>query len=200
MIITKTYEAPPIDEMEILRYAGYKVVNNVASTAADPKVAPEVSALLAECLKELSGKLEYKVCYRLLPVNVQEEVCDFGVFKATSKNLAHFIGGSQKTILFAATIGVGIDRLITRYSSLSPAKALMFQAIGAERIEALCDAFCKEIGVTRRFSPGYGDLSLFTQRDIFAVLECEKKIGITLNDSLLMSPSKSVTAFVGDLL
>jgi len=29
------------------------------------------------------------------------------------------------------------------------------------------------------------------------VLDCAKKIGLTLNDSLLMSPSKSVTAFAG---
>ena len=79
----------------------------------------------------------------------------------------------------------------------------MFQSIGAERIETLCDAFCKdissELGVTLkpRFSAGYGDLPLEAQKDIFRVLDCSKKIGLTLNDSLLMSPTKSVTAIVG---
>ena len=48
-----------------------------------------------------------------------------------------------------------------------------------------------------RFSPGYGDLSLEMQRDIFRVLDCPRKIGLTLNESLLMSPSKSVTAIIG---
>ena len=48
-----------------------------------------------------------------------------------------------------------------------------------------------------RFSPGYGDLPLEMQRDIFRVLDCSRKIGLTLNESLLMSPSKSVTAIVG---
>ncbi len=52
-------------------------------------------------------------------------------------------------------------------------------------------------GQRPRFSPGYGDLTLLAQKDIFAVLDCGKRIGLTLNDSLLMSPSKSVTAFVG---
>ena len=218
MVLTKSYEAPPMRESEILRYAGYKIGNKVTDESTDvaskETVAPEIRALLDECLREVSGKLEYKVCYCELPVNVQGKVCDLGSLQVTSKNLAHFMGDSQKTILFAATIGVGIDRLITRYSSLSPAKALMFQAIGAERIEALCDAFCGELlgsylehksqdsGVTklRRFSPGYGDLPLETQKEIFAVLDCGKRIGLTLNDSLLMSPTKSVTAFVGDLL
>ena len=79
----------------------------------------------------------------------------------------------------------------------------MFQAIGAERIEALCDAFCDDISkeyniaIKPRFSPGYGDLPLECQKDIFAVISPEKHIGLTLTDSMLMSPSKSVTAIVG---
>ncbi|MBQ5601557.1 MAG: Vitamin B12 dependent methionine synthase activation subunit, partial [Clostridia bacterium] len=70
-------------------------------------------------------------------------------------------------------------------------------------IEALCDAFCADIkkeyntGLEPRFSPGYGDLPLSAQKNIFAVLDPERRIGLTLNSSLLMSPSKSVTAFVG---
>lgn len=197
MIITKTYEAPPIDETEVLRYAGYKLKKEETADA-------ETRSLLDACLKELQGKLEYKVCYRELPVTLEGDICNLGLFQVKSKHLALHLekvfssslettAKTGRAIVFAATLGVGIDRLITKYSSLSPAKALMFQAIGAERIEALCDAFCK----LPRFSPGYGDLPLDTQREVFAVLECEKKIGLTLNSSLLMSPSKSVTAFVG---
>ena len=40
-----------------------------------------------------------------------------------------------------------------------------------------------------RFSPGYGDLPLTVQKDFFRVLDCTRKIGLSLNDSLLMSPS-----------
>jgi len=203
MIITKTFEVPPIDETEVLRYAGYKIINNMQGSislsqkdAQNQVIDSETQALLAACLKELQGKLEFKACYRELQVVLYEDMCDFDLFQVRSKNLARHLQGANRTIIFAATLGVGIDRLITKYASLSPAKALMFQAIGAERIEALCDVLCKEIGAKRRFSPGYGDLSLDTQRNIFAVLECEKRIGLTLNNSLLMSPTKSVTAFV----
>ena len=35
------------------------------------------------------------------------------------------------------------------------------------------------------------------KKQFFALLQCEKHVGLYLNDSLLMSPSKSVTAFVG---
>jgi 5-methyltetrahydrofolate--homocysteine methyltransferase len=70
-------------------------------------------------------------------------------------------------------------------------------------VRELCDEFCKDIkaelnvNLKPRFSPGYGDLDLSCQKDIFKLLDCSKKIGLTLNDSLLMSPTKSVTAFVG---
>ena len=48
-----------------------------------------------------------------------------------------------------------------------------------------------------RFSPGYGDFPLEFQRNIGDLLQMAKNIGITLTDSLLMMPSKSVTAVIG---
>jgi hypothetical protein len=79
----------------------------------------------------------------------------------------------------------------------------MLQALGSERVEALCDEFCRLMAIESkrelrpRFSPGYGDLPLELQRDIFRLLEPSRRIGVVLNDSLLMSPSKSVTAIIG---
>lgn len=191
VILSKTYTELPVCQSEIRRYAG------------DRSGGGATAALLAECLEEARGQLSYRVCYRKLAVSAEGDVCDFGVFRLTSKNLAKNLAGCRRAILFAATVGVGIDRLIAKYGRISPAKALMFQAIGAERIEALCDAFCDDMaketcaGLRPRFSPGYGDVPLAVQRDIFSVLDCPRQIGLSLNDSLLMSPSKSVTAFVG---
>lgn len=191
VILSKTYTEPPFCEKEILRYAGCK------------EDSEEISSTLKECINEVKDKLTYKVCYRELPIKTDGNICDFGVFSVQSKDLSFNIKECERVILFAATVGVEIDRLIGKYGRLSPVKALMLQAIGAERIEALCDAFCADIeeeydmGSKPRFSPGYGDLPLSAQKDIFAVLDPQRRIGLTLNSSLLMSPSKSVTAFVG---
>lgn len=191
VILSKTYNELPFCEKEILRYSGCR------------EESKEISALFKWCTNEVKGKLTYKVCYCELPVKTDGSICDFDFFSVQSEKLAYNLQGCQRIILFAATVGVGLDRLITKYSRISPANAVMLQAIGSERIETLCDAFCddisKEYGVNLRprFSPGYGDLPLQTQRDIFKVLDCERKIGLTLNGSLLMSPTKSVTAFVG---
>ncbi len=191
VILSKTYANLPICKKEILRYSGCK------------KADVQTEGILAECIAEIKGKANGKICYTVLPATIRGNICDFEYFSLNSKSLARNLEDCQRVIIFAATVGVEIDRLIQKYGQISPAKALMFQAIGAERIETLCDAFCQDMeselgkALKPRFSAGYGDLLLDTQKDIFSLLAPEKRIGLTLNKSMLMSPSKSVTAFAG---
>ncbi|MBQ4116375.1 MAG: Vitamin B12 dependent methionine synthase activation subunit [Clostridia bacterium] len=191
IVLTKNYQAPPFCKKEILRYAGCKNAD------------ADIDGLLNSCIKEAENCFTYKVCYTELDLKICENLCDFGLFKVESKGLSTNLKDCKKVLLFAATVGVDIDRLIGKYSRISPSKALMFQAMGAERIEALCDLFCADfeqnngVFLKPRFSPGYSDLSLSVQKDVFRLLDCSKNIGLSLNDSLLMSPSKSVTAFAG---
>ncbi len=180
-VYTKTFNPPPFDRGEILRYAGAK------------ESIPEIEKLIDECIEETKDKLVYKVCYGHFPTSF---------LQVKSEIIARNLSGCKSIVLFAATVGIELDRLIARYGKISPAKALIFQAIGAERIERLCDEFCRftveEYGHTKpRFSPGYGDLPLEAQKDFFRVLEPSKRIGLTLNESMLMTPSKSVTAIIG---
>ena len=185
---------PPIDRREVLRYMGAR------------EVTEEVSSLLTACIEELGDALTCRVCWCEIDVRINGAELELGFAKLESEALSKNLKDCDAAILFAATVGLGIDRLISRYTHLSPVRALCFDAIGAERIEALCDAFCERMeeeyqksgfGLRPRFSPGYGDLSLSLQRNIFEILKCPQKIGLSLNESLLMSPAKSVTAFIG---
>lgn len=194
-VIYKELSPPPLNRREILRYM---------KCAESTK---ETDALVERCLAEASDKLTYKVCYCRLPiVRRSESLIDFSFATVESRDVAKYLDRCNEIILMSATVGIEIDRLILKYSRLSPSSAVCMQAIGAERIEALCDSLCDELksslkqeGKTLkpRFSPGYGDLPLSFQKDIFRVLEPEKRIGLTLNTSLLMSPTKSVTAIIG---
>lgn len=189
MIFVKTYHAPEFNIKEILRYSGARDMEGLEE-------------LLEDAISQAKEVLTYKVCYGEFPVNIKDDEIMLPSLRIKSKALAKNLSGCGKILIFGATVGVGIDRLIAKYGSLSPVKALIFQGIGAERIEALCDAFCgdmeKEYGkVKPRFSPGYGDFDISYQKEIFGLLDCHRKIGLTLNESLLMSPSKSVTAIVG---
>ena len=191
MIFTRNFAPPALCQKEILRYAGCRTPD------------PATEELLSSCLEEAMCQLTYGVCWGEFPVKISGSLCQIGEISVTSGHLAKNLTDCDAAVVFAATVGPRLDRLIGKYSSLSPARALMLQAIGAERIEALCDAFCrslreeKSIGTKPRFSPGYGDLPLQAQQDIFSLLSPHRHIGLTLTQSLLMSPSKSVTAFVG---
>lgn len=189
-IRVETFPEPEISRREIIRYAG------------GGEDSGELSALIDSCLSEALPVLSYKVCYRSFSFAETEQWLDFGFSKIKSDSLAKNLRGCDRILLFAATVGIGIDRLIKKYGRISPARALIMHSIGAERIEALCDAFCSELqdkgfAPRPRFSPGYGDLSIEFQKDIFAALDCHRKIGLTLSSSLLISPTKSVTAIVG---
>ena len=190
-IIVKNYNSLKFNQKEILRYAGMKGENS------------EITKLLSECLKEIDGKLNFSVCYKVCDIDLSTAV-DFGFFKVNSKDLSKNLQGYNKALIFVATVGIEIDRLIKKYSVISPTKALLFQAIGAERIESLCNAFCEDLKgeykkVAPRFSAGYGDFSLEYQEQIFKILNPKKHIGVMLLESKLMLPTKSVTAVVGVL-
>lgn len=145
------------------------------------------------------GMFKNRVCFAEVTSSVSGSVTDLGFAAWDSEDFARYVGDSDKLIILAATAGLQIDRLITAKSSISPSVAHMLEAVGNERIEALCDAFCAEAEtrfgkLKSRFSPGYGDLPLEAQKDIFTLLDPPRRIGLTLNASLMMSPSKSVTA------
>lgn len=190
MITVKELSLPPVNVREVLRYSGCD------------KATPEVERLVNECVDETRGIFCGKVVFAEFPAKKTEDGLDLGLARTNSRDLAKNLDGCERAVVFCATVGHGIDRLIRKYSVVSPAKAVVFQGLGAERIEALCDLFCAELeangSTTRpRFSPGYGDLPLEIQKDIFRALDCPKHIGATLNESLLISPTKSVSAVVG---
>ncbi len=178
----------PFNEREILRYAGVR-----------GEADESTKALLAVCLAECENAFSYRERHLLLS---REELYATIPDARNSRGISEALGNCKRVVIFAATVGIGIDRLIARYASVAPSKALLFQAIGAERIEAFCDGLCNELAqeiapLKSRFSAGYGDFPLSAQKDIFRLLDCPKQIGLTLTDSLLMSPTKSVTAIVG---
>ena len=172
-------DLPAVNLAEVWRYSGCR-------TAPDDQVMTD---LMNDTVSRFSSEARPRVCYT---------VTDKVPFTTDSKGLAKVLQGSSKVITFAATVGIEFDRLIRRYQRIEPTRALILQALGAERVEALCDLFCSGFeGRTSRYSPGYGDLPLESQKDVFALLSPESRIGISLNESLLMTPSKSVTALFG---
>lgn len=189
-------QALTVKKSEIYRYLGY---------TKNAEVVDNVDALVAEVLQNVMTGSTPKVCYKRFDLAFDNGI-DFGFMNIASRDLAVNLSGCHEAIIFAATIGLYTDRQIQKETILSPAKACVYQAVGAAVIEAVCDDFNEWFRVSEsvrgnelkpRYSPGYGDVSLEVQRDIFRELNCAKMAGITLSDSLHMIPEKSVTAIIG---
>lgn len=193
-IVFKTYDKIALNEREAFRYMSCKFPDE------------QMKRLFEDCLSECAGALSYKACWREFPLLFCGDEINLGFARTKSRALFTNLKGCGKIVLFAATVGHEMDRLIKKQSLLSPAKSVCLQAIGSERVESLCDTLNAELKeqykkqgflLKPRFSPGYGDLPLSLQREIMPALDCAKLLGISLGENLMMSPSKSVTAIIG---
>lgn len=200
MVIKVNGSIDSVDRKETLRYLGY--YNNPCATRVEEgALLDDMDGLFNECEEQVLKAQKLTACYDIYDI-VWGESLDLGFAKASSKSLAKNLEGCNKIVLFAATAGAEIDRLIIKYNRLSPARAVVFQAMGAAVVEQWCDILCDkfrmQFGANRsRFSCGYGDLPLTLQREIFSALNVTKNLGITLSDNCFMTPTKSVTAIVG---
>lgn len=188
-----------VNKREIYRYLGYGLEEPDSS----------MRALVDKVLSELLRAIYPKNIYRLYDCKIEKEHVFIGGMEIKSKNLAGNLAQCDTAALMAATLGIEADKLLQKYEVINMAEASIAQACGAACIEAYCNLVQEEIRITAqeksgkplyirpRFSPGYGDLPLETQTEIFHALDCTKRIGLTLTQSLLMYPTKSVTAFIG---
>ncbi len=190
MIRTKQYKINDLSVDNVLRYMG---IRNNAGDA--------VRELVEKALPAFLLNVKAKVCFDIFDVTVTDDTVSIDGLTFHSKNLAKHLAGCEKAVLMAATAGASVDRYIARMAVKSSVSELAADAMGTEAIEKICDLFCEELSetysITSRFSPGYGDLSLDTQKDMVLYLDTGRKIGLSLTDSLMMAPTKSVTAIVG---
>ncbi len=149
------------------------------------------------------------VCALRVPVSIWEAQVLAATVRLDSPALASHLQGCQSAVIFAATLGLEVDRYLQRTSLRSQADALIVDACATGMIEEVCNSFCASLPkrlppleqgryrLRSRFSPGYGGLGLECQTELLALLDANRKIGLSLTDSLLMVPTKSVSAIVG---
>ena len=157
---------------------------------------------IREVIADISQVLSAAYVAEELPVLVNNGSCiSTGGITIAGESFAKIAGGSSRIVAIAATLGAGVDRLIRKKSAVSVADGFVYDAIASAMVEGLINLATVRTTSgkehTGRFSPGYGDMPLELQGDIIALLDAGKRLGITLNESKLMSPSKSVTAFIG---
>ncbi len=182
------------DLRETARYMGYK-------HGAEPN--EEICELVDEAYKELCKVVQPKYIYKEYDFTKTENGIIVDGIEFKSKKMLCHLRNSSSIILFGATLGQGADTLIRKYSVTDIAMTAVVQAVAGSMVENLCDIACEELktaikGEHRpRFSPGYGDFHISAQADFFKLLPMNKQLGISLSDGFMMTPTKTVTAFIG---
>ncbi|MDD4074589.1 MAG: Vitamin B12 dependent methionine synthase activation subunit [Eubacteriales bacterium] len=145
-------------------------------------------------------------CFVTLEGDVRElkdgiELCGVAVRGASLR--AH-LAGCERALLFAATLGVQVDRLISRRAVLSVADAYLLDTLASEAIERYCDEVQEALSdrsdglyLRPRYSPGYGDVPMETSFALLNALHAGKRIGLCATARGMLTPVKSVTAFIG---
>jgi cobalamin-dependent methionine synthase I len=195
-----------IDKNEIFRYLGYPLskINELTESSIEMQMIQESILMMKKNIQPQGVYQKFKITST--ENEKSENIIKFADASIQSKDLAKNLSNCESVIIFAITIGSGADLLIKKYSKINPALAAILQATGSMLVESYADKLnelinneAKENGYKThpRFSPGYGDLSLLNQNIFFRLLNCTQKIGLTLMDSFIMAPEKSITAFIG---
>ncbi len=183
---------------EVLRYLGYRGRSSDKSTAE----------LIKNCLTEIGDLAREGYYYGLFDLERNGELLEVKntTLKLIGQSIDRHLQHSQRVAIMAVTLGLEVDKRVSYYSKLDLTRGLVLDACASAAIEALCDQVEKEIlalasrqgfHITKRYSPGYGDFPLETQADIVSVLDTYRRLGLTVSESFLLIPRKSVTALIG---
>lgn len=176
-----------LNEKEALRYLGFR------GKPADADTDEMIREIGGEMLRTLTPKCIYKK----YGIKVLENAVELDGWRIESIKLSRHLRGCKAAYLFAATLGLQADMMIRRLSALNMARGTVAHSVANALIEDYCDEMQAQIAekeaatglfLKPRYSPGYGDFALESQKEIFARLECAKRIGLTLTDTMLMVP------------
>lgn len=185
-----------MNRAEAFRYMGHK----------GGTIPQNMEELADECEARLLAEITPKFVWRVFDIENSVEGVEVKntplVFKG--KDIAEHLRGCERCVLLAATLGGGADAVIRAYEARAMEKAVIADCLASAAIEQVCNAAEREIqaqlggyNFTWRFSPGYGDFPLDIQGDFLRVLDAGRRIGLSISESLILIPRKSVTAVMG---
>ncbi len=177
---------------EVLRYLGYR----------GQTIGENLDRQISDCIRAVADCAKPRLTYRILPVSSGH----IDGLELEGNDIFRLLEGCIQAIVMAATLGPEAEALLRRTEVKNMADAVIMDSAQSSAIENVCDNFDSDMRLeyrdrglylTDRYSPGYGDFPLESQRTIAELLVAEKRIGLTVTRSMIMVPRKSVTCVIG---
>lgn len=176
----------PPERAEVLRYLG----------GAKAQPDERLTALLDSCESELLRIAAPKYLYRIIDLPCDE--------LTPGEDIRTHLRGCDRAVLLCATLGMEVDRVLRVTQLKDMPRAVVLDSMANVAIEQVCDkaerlitAELPDCYLTYRYSPGYGDYPVTMQQRFLEILDAPRKIGLSRNESYLLTPAKSVTAIIG---
>lgn len=166
-------------------------------------------AQLEEGIKQGLGLCKPAGAYAKIPVSSRTEsaITLGNGLEFQSRSLAKLLLNSNSVVLMAATVGKEVTEIIfNEVNKGDAAFGLILDSVASQTADAALDWMVQLLDrmldregrkLTRhRYSPGFGDLPLSCQKDIFGALQLDQ-LNMALTEKFMLIPEKSVIAIAG---
>lgn len=168
---------------------------------------PVILELIEELLSEIRAVCKPKFCYSIFDSNPvgQNGLTIGGVVFTPGPIIYKALENGEKQYIVIATAGVEFDEWLHRINARGDILiTYLADSIGSEIAEATVRMACEKVGreaalngfqISNSYSPGYCNWHVSEQQKLFSLFP-DAPCGVTLNDSSLMSPIKSISTVV----
>ncbi len=188
-----------IAEQEVLRYLGYPqdLIHEIST---------DIKKIVREEIEQAYPLLESRGIYQFLDIS---SVFANGIIMTkqgyqfmVNKKTIDLLKNAEYLLLMVVTIGLKIEKAVKEnFRQGNHVRAMVLDAAGTVAVKTAgqwLNHFIEEknsredLKFSRYFEPGSGDWDIKEQKQIFEILRPEI-IGITLNPSFMMNPTKSLS-------
>ena len=164
------------DPKQVLRYLGYR----------GQDMQTGIAWQIQKGIRTVGEIAAPRLVWRRLPVWNGE----ISGLPAKGQEIRDLLMPCREAVVMAATLGTQVEQM----------------PCASAAAEKVCDCFEEDLGsrigaeglfLTRRLCPGYGDFPVGTQTALCRLLDTGRRIGLTVTDSQILIPRKSVTAVYG---
>jgi len=184
-----------LDKQEVIRVLGYR-----------DQGPDHIGVLIDRLWTEAQGHISIACGYSLYSAEVgTKDIQCRGCHFSCGAQIARHLRGSTHIAVFAATLGPAFDAWSKQYFYSDPLEGYVANTIGSVYVESVVDELEKAVNraagdlhlkCSNRLSPGYCHWNIVEQQQLFQLLP-DRFCGITLTESCLMVPIKSVSGIIG---
>lgn len=185
-----------INENEVLKYLGY----------LGGEIPADVMASIHAGMDTILHTARPRACWRTFTLQREGETLAVQEAALTlpGADIQTLLQDCQQCVILCATLGTEVEALLRRTQLTNLSQAVILDACASSAIENVCDHIQEDVAatypehyLTDRFSPGYGDMPITVQPQLCAAMDTARQIGLTVSQSGILIPRKSVTAIIG---